>query len=92
VPHFTIPKDVVFRDLAGESVILNLETGIYFGLNEVGTRIWSLLVEHGDKNKVVQGMLAEFNVEEQDLRRDVDKLLQELSEKGLLIANAQKVS
>ena len=92
MPHFSIPGDVVFRELAGESVLLRLDTGIYFGLNAVGTRIWQLLVERGDKEKVIQEMLAEFEVSEQDLRRDVEKLVQELCEKGLLIANSQKVS
>jgi hypothetical protein len=35
----SIPEDIVFRDLAGEAVILNLGTGMYFGLNAVGTQI-----------------------------------------------------
>lgn len=36
-------KDVLFRDLGGEAVLLDPEAGTYFGLNEVGTEIWSLL-------------------------------------------------
>ncbi|PYO19380.1 MAG: hypothetical protein DMD85_18645 [Candidatus Rokuibacteriota bacterium] len=37
-----IRKDVVFRELEGEMVLLNLATGVYFGLDPVGTRIWTL--------------------------------------------------
>ena len=44
----TIGPDVVFRELDGEAVILNLETGLYFGLNEMGTRIWQRLDAHGE--------------------------------------------
>jgi len=40
-----IPDDVLFRELDGEAVLLNLKTGIYFGLNPVATRMWQLIVE-----------------------------------------------
>ncbi len=42
---FRIPDEVIFRELDGEAVILNLDTGIYFGLDAVGTRIWRLIEE-----------------------------------------------
>jgi len=42
-----VGKDVVFRELDGEAVILNLETGTYFGLDTVGTRIWQFCQDHG---------------------------------------------
>jgi hypothetical protein len=91
MPSYAVPEDVVFRDLAGEAVILNLSTGIYFGLDEVGTRVWQLLAQHGDKEKLIQEMLSEYEVEEAKLRQDVDALLKELLGKGLLI-DVQKVS
>jgi hypothetical protein len=91
MPSYSVPEDVVFRDLAGEAVILNLSTGIYFGLDEIGTRIWQLLTQHGDKEKLIQEMLSEYEVEEGKLRRDVDALLKELLGKGLLI-DVQKVA
>jgi hypothetical protein len=79
-----LSKDVVFRDLSGEAVILNLTTGTYFGLNEVGTRMWALLAEHGSTDKVVQTLLKEFDVEEATLRADLDALLRQLRSKGLV--------
>ena len=88
---YSVPEDVVFRDLAGEAVILNLSTGVYFGLDEVGTRIWQLLAQHGDKEKLIQEVLSEYEVEETNLRRDIDLLLKELLGKGLLV-DVQKVS
>jgi hypothetical protein len=50
--------DIVFRDIAGQAVVLNLSTGIYFGLNAVATRNWHLLAEHGSSEPVVNTLLA----------------------------------
>jgi len=85
-----IPEDVVFRDLAGEAVILNLVSGTYFGLNEVGTRIWNLLAEHGSTEQVLASVLAEYEVEEAQLRQDLEALLQALTEKGLILVDPQQ--
>ncbi len=43
-----ISPDVLFRELAGEAVLLDLKSQRYFGLGEVGTRIWQLLDEQGE--------------------------------------------
>jgi len=85
-----IPDDVVFRDLAGEAVLLNLSTGTYYGLDAVGTRIWHLLADHGTTEEIVKTLLDEFEVEENQLRRDVDDLIRQLIDKGLLKTDAQK--
>ncbi|MEK6533340.1 MAG: PqqD family protein [Nitrospirota bacterium] len=79
-----IPGDIAFRDIADEAVVLNLSTGIYFGLDSVGTRIWHLLAEHGSNEPVVNALLAEYDVEEGRLRRDVEALIQQLLDKGLV--------
>jgi hypothetical protein len=80
-----ISDDVVYRELAGESVLLNLTSGIYFGLDEVGTRIWDLLAEHRDSEKIIPMLIAEYDVDEAQLRRDVAGLIAQLSEQGLLV-------
>lgn len=87
-----ISDDVVFRDLAGEAVLLHVGTGTYFGLDSVGTRMWHLLAEHGSPEKVVETMLTEYTIEEDGLRRDVDRLIGQLMEKGLLTADAAETS
>lgn len=85
-----ISEDVVFRELEGEAVILNLATGTYFGLDRVGTRIWQLIAEHGSTDKVVDAMLAEYEVDERQFRRDLDELIGRLSEKGLIRVDARE--
>jgi hypothetical protein len=83
-----ISEDVVFRDLAGEAVILNLASGTYFGLDPVGTRIWHLIGELGSPGKIVEALLSEYEVDEKQVRRDVDDLIEKLIAKGLVKAEA----
>ena len=81
----TINNDnVVSRELEGEAVILNLETGTYFGLNEVGTRIWALIQEHRSLGKVFEAMCAEYGASPETLKSDLLQLVEELRAKGLV--------
>ncbi len=84
--RIAIPDDVVVRDLAGEAVLLHLGTGTYFGLDSVGTRIWHRLAEHQSTESIVPLLLQEFDVDEHKLRLDLDALVAQLLEQGLLIA------
>jgi hypothetical protein len=79
-----IPSDVVYRNLAGESVLLNIATGNYFGLDAVGTRMWNLLAEHQSTEKVIEHLLLEYEVSESTLRIDLDGLVTQLQKKGLI--------
>jgi hypothetical protein len=79
-----VSDDVVSRDLEGEAVVLNLETGIYFGLNEVGTRIWSLIQQHGSLQKVFAVIKDEYDVPSETLENDLLRIVQELHAKGLI--------
>ena len=87
-----IPDDVMFRILGDEAVILNVASGVYFGLDTVGTRMWQLMSEHGSTDNVVETMLNEYEVEEGQLRRDLDNLIQQLSEKGLVKTDAEEAA
>ena len=79
-----VSGDVVSRNLMGEAVLLDLATGTYFGLDEVGTRVWQLLERHGSIDAVVPALLEESAVDEPRVRADVDRLIRELSDKGLV--------
>ena len=78
-----IDDQVVFRELEGEMVLLNLETGIYFGLDPVGTRIWTLLREHESLQQVFEVLLQEYDVPEPVLKADLLRLAREFSSHGL---------
>lgn len=79
-----ISEDVVFRELEGETVLLNLASGTYFGLDAVGTRLWQLLGEHQTLQPVFDHMLEEFDVDADTLRADIVALVERLSANGLL--------
>ena len=79
-----VPEDVVFRELDGEAVILNLESGMYFGLDAIGTRIWQLCQELGSIRLVWQAIQNEFDVSADTFHADLLSFLDELSVKGLV--------
>ena len=79
-----VPDDVVVREIDGEAVLLNLSTGIYFGLNKVGSRILALLQQDGSLNKVAEAMQREYDVERVRLDADLLALVRQLREKGLV--------
>jgi hypothetical protein len=87
-----IADDVVVRDLAGESVLLNLSTGTYFGLDAVGTRLWHLIAEHGSTTLVLKILLTEYEVDATRLQKDLDALIEQLLAKGLLTTDAEHTS
>lgn len=74
----------VSSDLAGESVILNLKTGMYFGLNEVGASIWNLLQQPRSVKEICDQILDQYEVESEQCEQDVLKLLHELVESELI--------
>jgi hypothetical protein len=70
--------------LSGEVVILGLRDTIYYGLQEVGTRIWELLQTPHSVRQIVQQIISEYDVTEERAVADVCQLLGELCERGLV--------
>lgn len=85
---FAIGQSVVFRELSGEAVLLNLESGVYYGLDPVGARVWSLLIQNHPLSTVCSMMRDEFDVASEVLERDVLRLVGELRDKGLVVARS----
>ena len=81
--RFAVSDDVIFRALGEESVILSLDTGMYFGLDPVGTRIWTLLP---DRNlaQVAEVIHEEFEADLPQIQRDVLELVDQLVAKRLV--------
>jgi len=79
-----VPEHVMFRELEGESVLLNIETETYFGLDDVGTRMWGRLVESETIQQAYDALLEEYDVAPETLQTDLSNLLQRLVEKGLI--------
>ena len=83
----SVPAEVMSTEVEGEAVLLNLEIGQYYSLDEVGTRMWALLAQHGQIEPVVQAMLDEYDAGEGELRQDLVDLVEELAAHGLLRVN-----
>lgn len=84
----TVPADVLMREIGGEAVILNLDSEQYYGLDEVGTRMWTLLSESDSIGAAYEALLAEFEVAPEVLQADLERLVRELAEQGLLRVEA----
>ena len=79
-----IPQRVTFRRVRDEMALLNLDTGVYFGLDEIGARMWELVVEHGRLQVVAERMDEEYAVDPARLRQDLLHMVDELIAKQLL--------
>jgi hypothetical protein len=79
-PH----RDVVWRRLEDEVVIVHLKTNRIYRLNRTAARFWELLNEGLDREHLERELLEEFDVEEAELRREIDSVVAELSREGLL--------
>lgn len=82
--QFAVHPSVICRELSGETVLLNLVSGVYYGLDAVGTRVWQLLVEGRTIAGVCETMLQEFDVAPDVLQDDVVRLVGELRERGIV--------
>ena len=82
--RLTIKPDVLIREIGGESVLLDVERGTYFGLNGMGTRMWTALTTSDSVQAAYQSLLAEYDVDAQVLSKDLDDLVAKLVEHGLV--------
>src|SRR5688572_26167808 len=83
----TVPDDVLISHLQEESVILNLDSERYFGLDDVGTRFLSALTTSESIEAACEQLSEEYDVDNDVLRRDLLALVEDLVNKGLLISN-----
>jgi hypothetical protein len=79
------PK-VVFKVLDDEAVLLDLQSGQYFGLNEIGCRIWQLIPELGRLAPIRDRLVREYDVSADHAWHDLKTLIAELLQRGLVNA------
>jgi len=80
-----VPDGVLISRLQEESVILNLQSERYFGLDDVGTRFLTVLTSSESIEDAYQELAAEFDVDPEVLRQDLIALVEKLIDQGLLI-------
>ena len=82
--QFLAHPSVICRELSGETVLLNLESGVYYGLDAVGTRVWQLIMQGRTIANVCDTMLEEYDVSSDVVRADVTRLVGELRDRGIV--------
>ena len=86
----SVAPNVLVRELQGESVLLDLDSEAYFGLDEIGTGMWRALAASATLGEACDLLLAEYDVEPQRLREDLEVFVRELAEAGLVdVADVQ---
>ena len=76
-------REQVSTDLGGEAVILGLQDGIYYGLEAVGARIWTLIQEPRTLGAVRDAILSDYDVDTESCECDVRALVADLIDRGL---------
>lgn len=82
-------QNQVSTELGGEAVVLGVDAGQYFGLNEVAARVWVLVQQPIAVSAIRDTILAEYDVTQQECESDVLELLTDLANKGLIDVSAQ---
>jgi len=86
-----VPQHVLVRFMDRESVLLNLETERYFGLDETGTRMWQVATSAPSIEAALQQLMEEYDAEPEMLQSNLTELLGRLMENGLLSLNPADV-
>ncbi|MDM9379610.1 PqqD family protein [Chlorogloeopsis sp. ULAP01] len=77
-------KNQVSSEVLGETVILNMTSGIYYGLNETGTFIWNLIQEPKTVEEILSALLDEYEADIEECKSDILALIEDLAEKGMI--------
>jgi len=80
----SLAEDVLIQELSGESVLLNIDSEQYFGLDEVGSRMLSVLTESESIQAANDILLQEYEVEPTQLEKDLLELIEKCVKHGLV--------
>lgn len=76
--------DQVSSDLGGEAVILNMGSGVYHGLNEVGAKVWDLIEQPKTVKQIKELLIEEYEVDSEVCKNDLLALLKDLQAAGVI--------
>jgi hypothetical protein len=82
----SVPPQVMSRLVGDETVLLDLASGVYFGLDGVGKRIWESVADGKSLVQTVEVIVAEYKVDETQAQADVLAFASDLVERGLFVA------
>jgi len=82
--RFIQNKTIVQSKIGEEVVMLDMESGFYFGLNSVASVIWGLLADEIGFEKLIEQLMAQFEVERSICEADTQELLDQMLEKNII--------
>jgi hypothetical protein len=80
----TVPPETLVNVVGNETVILSLKSQAFFGLDEIGTNVWKALTAADSIQAAFDALLKEYDVDQDSLRQDLEDLLQQLIDRGLV--------
>lgn len=80
----SVAAQVMAREVGNETVILDLASGTYYGLDPVGARIWQLLADGNTLGQACDTMLLEFDATREVIERDLLVLVESLRERNMV--------
>ena len=79
--------DLLAADMDGETVMMSIERGEYYGIGGVGSRVWEMLAQPTSINQMIQTICAEYEVEEATCQADMQKFVDQLLQNGLVLVS-----
>lgn len=83
--RYTVPDEVLTAHLEGEAVLLHMDTKNYFRLNATAALLWKGMERGLERDQLLDTLLAEFEVDRPTAAAELDRLLGELAERGLVV-------
>jgi len=77
-------KKVFWKEIADETVLINIDTGVYYSLDKLSARIWNMIAENKDKKEIISRIIGEYDVDEKVAQADVSDFLSNLEKESLL--------
>lgn len=77
--------EMLSSNMDGETVMMSIENGEYYGLNEIGTRIWELTADRISVKELIEKLMDEYEVDEETCKTDVFEFLDGLMKKKLIL-------
>ena len=77
-------QEIDVTDLNGEKVMMNLDKGEYFALNEVGSRIWDIIIKPMSVKDIIHILLKEYNIDETSCKEQVISFLGRMNDAEII--------
>jgi hypothetical protein len=89
--NFVLSERVNWRDVKGETVVLNIESGVFYTLNEVGRFIWELIADGHNFESITSQITNRFEVSPEQSRDDAEKFITRLVEENVLTIKGKNI-